>query len=63
MRDEFNSHYKNIKEQAPQFQKMIQEEQKQFEQMHFKQLKDSKMTVWELITQVIYTDLRNLLLL
>ncbi|CAG8491747.1 3813_t:CDS:10 [Paraglomus brasilianum] len=51
MRDEFNSHYKNIKEQAPQFQKMIQEEQKQFEQMHFKQLKDSKMTVWELITQ------------
>ncbi|KAG9292190.1 hypothetical protein G9A89_023910 [Geosiphon pyriformis] len=47
LRREFMENYKKLKEQAPELQKLLKQEQEFFE----KQLKESKTTIWQLITQ------------
>ncbi|CAG8578156.1 226_t:CDS:10 [Ambispora gerdemannii] len=47
MRQEFMQNYRTLKEQAPEIQRLMREEQEYFE----KQLKESKTTIWQLITQ------------
>ncbi|CAG8698742.1 12450_t:CDS:2, partial [Ambispora leptoticha] len=47
MRQEFMENYRTLKEQAPEIQRLMREEQEYLE----KQFKESKTTIWQLITQ------------